>query len=168
VGDNEFLSTIAEVSVTLAGFAGLVTVVAERLGERSRARGAHMLSTMLLYCLTAAGFALVPQLFLRAGVDDASSWRICSAAFFVVWGAFFLRAFPAANRFVQDTTLGQRLVAYLGIAISSVGLVTLLLNALGVFGSLSAVAYQGSLLVLLLAAARLFVLLFMSLARSAA
>ena len=165
MGDIEFLSTISELSVALAGFAGLVTVLSERLGERSRERGAHMLSTMLLYSLTAAGFSLVPQLFFRAGVDELSSWRICSVAFFATWLIFFLRAFPPASRFVSGFPFRQKLLAYAGIFISVVGLIVLLLNAVGLFGAQAAVAYQAALLVLLLAAARLFVLLFISLAR---
>jgi hypothetical protein len=165
LGDADFMFTVAEVAVALAGFAGLVSIVSQRLDGRNVDLGSHRLRLMLLYSLTVTGFSLVPYLLLRAGVAEVSSWRLCSAAFFMVWLAIFAPAFPRATSFAHGAPLTLRLWAYVGIAVSVVGLTVLALNTLGVFGSRAGVAYMTALLILLFGAARLFFRLFKSLVR---
>ena len=47
--DSDFLLTVAEVAAAFAGFAGLVTIVARRLGEaRATDAEVHLLYRMLL------------------------------------------------------------------------------------------------------------------------
>jgi len=161
--DTEFLFTVAEVGVALAGFAGLVSVVAQRRGQtRAGAAEAHRLRMMLVYCLLATGFAFVPYVLLRTEMDPVGAWRLSSAGLGVIWAGYFARAFPRASRFVEGSPLRVRLLAYVGIAISAFGLATLAASALGAFGRHTAVAYMVALLALLLAAVRLFVRTFVS------
>ena len=167
MSDTDFLFTVAEVAVTLAGFAGLVSVIAQRPAGRFADLAAHRLRTMLLYSLTATVFSLIPYLFLRAGLGDELSWRMCSAGFFAAWLPMFVRARAHSSRFTSDIPLREQLLLYVGIAISVGGLAVLALNVAGVFRSQAAVAYQSSLLLLLLAALRVFVRLFVSLIRPA-
>jgi hypothetical protein len=167
LNDADFLFTVAEVSVALAGFAGLVSVVADRLGGRSGELGAHRLRTMLLYSLTATFFCLIPYICIRAGLAEIPSWRLCSAGLFIAWLLVFGRAFPRARRFSRGIPFLHLLLAYLGIALSVVGLAVLAANAAGAFGSHANVAYLVAIVLLLLAATRLFVRLFVSLIRPA-
>ena len=165
--DSDYLFTVAEVGVALAGFAGLVSVIADRLStnENPAELASHRLQVMLMYSLTATGFALVPYLFLRAGLVPDIAWRLYSSFFFATWLTIFLRMLPRALAFARGISTGAWLLVYLGFSISVAGLALLLLNTLGVFGTNTALAYLVALTLLLLAAVRLFVRLFLSLVR---
>jgi len=53
VEDSEYLFTIAEVSAAFAGFAGLVTVLSQRLSENASEFPLRLLRNMLLLALLA-------------------------------------------------------------------------------------------------------------------
>jgi len=168
--DSDYLFTVAEVAVALAGFAGLVSVIADRLGtqENPTELAGHRLQVMLVYSLTATGFALVPYLFFRAGLSSTLVWRLSSGLFLATWLLIFARALPASLAFARGASTSAWVLVYVGFSISVAGLLLLLLNTLGAFGANPAFAYLVALTLLLLAAARLFVRLFLSLLRPAA
>ena len=88
--DRDILLTSAQVAVTFAGFASLVSV----FGGRATRDGAHIdgnrLRTMMLSSLLVGALSLVPFVPLRYGVGEEEGWRIASGVMLlgVVWLAW--------------------------------------------------------------------------------
>jgi hypothetical protein len=84
VEHGDTLLTIAEIAVALAGFASIVSVVAQRAEERSRVADSHRLRLMLEVALRNAGFAVLPLPFLSVAPSDPMVWRVASGLYLVV------------------------------------------------------------------------------------
>ncbi len=96
---DDFLFTVAEVAVTFAGFAGLVTVVSQRLAKTQREFDVVRFRDMLLLSLITAAFALFPTLPVVFGAGEEFTWRISALLYLIAWGGFGL----------QGTLIGVRL-----------------------------------------------------------
>lgn len=78
------LLTIAEIAVALAGFASIVSVIAQRAEESSRVADSHRLRIMLEVALRNAGFAVLPLPFLEMAPSDPVVWRVGSGLYLAV------------------------------------------------------------------------------------
>jgi hypothetical protein len=80
VDGSDLLLTSAEVAVTFAGFASLVSI----FGGRTSRDGAHIdrnrLRTMLVCSLAVAALCFVPFVPQQYGLAEATSWRLSSVA----------------------------------------------------------------------------------------
>jgi hypothetical protein len=163
-----FLLTVAEVAVAFAGFAGLVTVLTQRLTKTERDFDVVRFRDMLLLSLIAAAFALFPTLPVTFGASEEITWRISSGLFVVAWAGFGLQGLLAGFRLSRSGTrpfarplFWNNLVAYVP---SVVALVLVAAGADAVAGVRAGV-YLAALYVLLYLAGAYFVALFVSLAR---
>lgn len=80
---RDTLLTIAEIAVALAGFASIVSVIAQRSDERARVADAYRLRLMLEVALRNAGFAVLPLPFLPMVASTAVVWRGASGVYLV-------------------------------------------------------------------------------------
>lgn len=81
---RDTLLTIAEIAIALAGFASIVSVIAQRAEESSRVADSHRLRLMLEVALRNAGFAVLPLPFLSVASSDPIAWRAASGLYLVV------------------------------------------------------------------------------------
>lgn len=81
---RDTLLTIAEIAVALAGFASIVSVVAQRADESSRIADSHRLRLMLEVALRNAGFAVLPLPLLPMASSDPTAWRFASGLYLAV------------------------------------------------------------------------------------
>jgi hypothetical protein len=91
----ELLPTIAEVSIALAGFASLISVLGIVAASEQRAAILWRLRGMLETAILTLAFSLAPYLPAKFGVSDNLSWHAVAVAFAaVVLGrmVFMLRA----------------------------------------------------------------------------
>jgi hypothetical protein len=84
VEHRDTLLTIAEIAVALAGFASIVSVIAQRAEESSRVADSHRLRLMLEVALRNAGFAVLPLPFLQFAPSDPMIWRAASGLYLAV------------------------------------------------------------------------------------
>ena len=75
------LLTIAEIAIALAGFASIVSVVAQSAEETSRIADSYRLRLMLEVALRNAGFAVLPLPFLSVLPSDPMLWRAASGCY---------------------------------------------------------------------------------------
>jgi hypothetical protein len=161
--DTEFLFTVAEVGVAMAGFAGLGTVLATRGAVRRRERGAHLLRSMLFVSLMVTAFALFPQLPEKYGLPPHSVWRVSSGLFLVAWLIYII---PSGLRFravLPKMPSAQRLTGFMNYTIHSVIGIALGLGAFGAWGGVGEAVYLSCLFGELYLAGYLFVLVFLEL-----
>ena len=90
VEHRDTLLTIAELAVALAGFASLISVIARRQDDASRAGDSIRLQLMLEVAFRNAAFALLPLLFLQLVPSDPIVWRISSGLYILSIVAHFL------------------------------------------------------------------------------
>jgi hypothetical protein len=169
MADAEFLFTVAEVAVALAGFAALVTIVSQRqhdAAERGRAARHFLLSLVFASLLTVA-FALLPYVPLRFGLPADAAWRVSSAIFAVAWVVYVIsamrriRAITGSVRTLADFFPTRR--AAFNFALQGVGIVGLAAGAAGLLGGLTVPIYLTSLCITLYVTGTLFVALLRSL-----
>jgi hypothetical protein len=80
---RDTLLTIAEIAVALAGFASIVSVIAQRPEGESRDADSHSIRLMLEVALRNAGFAVLPLPFLQVFPADPAVWRAASGFYLV-------------------------------------------------------------------------------------
>jgi hypothetical protein len=95
---TDVLLTLGEISVTFAGFAGVIILFLRRDAGRWVAADVTRFATMLACSLGALVFSLLPLPFISAAVPEPTAWGTCSvvlAAFLAsiagigVWGNIF-------------------------------------------------------------------------------
>jgi hypothetical protein len=74
------LQTIAEVSITLAGFSALIAVFRQG-GKAWRPEGLMAIRGLIEFSLIPAFFALLPFPLFYSGLSEAQVWRLCSFLF---------------------------------------------------------------------------------------
>jgi len=166
---DEFRFTVAEVAVAFAGFAGLVTVLTQRLSESQREFDVVRFRDMLLLSLMAAAFALFPTLPAAFGADREITWRVSSMLFVITWAGFGLQGLYAGVRLSRSGSRPfSRPLFWSNLAIHIPCMIALLLVT--VDSTLVANAREGvylaALFALLYLAGAYFIALFVSLARS--
>ena len=82
MANADLMLTVAEVAVTFAGFAGLVTVIAQRLSGAASSMAAARLQGILVLSLLAVAFSFVPQLVAGFGLSEETAWRAASESGF--------------------------------------------------------------------------------------
>jgi hypothetical protein len=163
-----FLFTAAELAVAFAGFAGLVTVLTQRLTKTQREFDVVRFRDMLLLSLIAAAFALFPTLPIAFGANEEITWRVSSGLFVVAWAGFGLQGLLAGLQLSRSGSRPfLRPLFWNNLAAYIVSVAALLLVAAGadVVADVRAAVYLAALYVLLYLAGAYFVALFISLAR---
>jgi hypothetical protein len=166
VGD--FLFTVAEVAVAFAGFAGLVTVLAQRLSHSQLEFDVVRFRDMLLLSLIAAAFALFPTLPAAFGASDEMTWRVSSTLFVAAWLGFGVQGLLAGFRLSQSGTRPfSRPLFWSNLAVHVPAVIALLLVAIDarLVVNVREAVYLTALFAMLYLAGAYFVALFMSLAR---
>ena len=85
MANADLMLTFAEVAVTFAGFAGLVTVIAQRLSGADTTVATGRLQGMLVLSLLVAAFSFVPQLVAGFGLSEEAVWRASSGLYGLAW-----------------------------------------------------------------------------------
>ena len=163
--DSDFLFTVAEVATAFAGFAGLVTVVAQRTGGKATALQLNLLRNMLLLALLIVLASLAPHVPLRLGVSETGAWRIAATGFFVGWLGYVSISVPSAYRFVRDVNPREGRLWYPHLLLHVVAGGTLLTVILGPWHNAMPGLYALALYIVLYMAAYLLLRLFLLLAR---
>src|SRR4030081_2224447 len=129
-----FLYAIAGVSMSMAGFAGLVAVL--RRADADRAQHLFRIGTILWHCLAAPFFALSPVALSALWPDAASVLRACSAILAVFalerfWRALqsrrFWRSGVGLNAVGVSIRTVDSLLASVNVVVGSLGLYELAL-----------------------------------------
>lgn len=167
MNDADFLLTVAEVGATFAGFAGLVTILARRVGQTATSEvEVHLLYRMLLVSMLAVAAALAPRLPLRFGASELQAWRISCAAFFVGWLLYYVPAVRRVIAVIDPAKLtGGRPLLYFNQLVHVIVGLGLITGASGLWGEATPAIYLSALCAMLYMAGVLFVTLFMLLAR---
>jgi hypothetical protein len=95
---TDFLLTLAEISVALAGFAGLIVAISRRRGgsaDETRLN-LQLLKNVLGASFLAAAFSLLPVALLSMEVDSEAAWRGSAGLLAVALPLYMFRTvFPA-------------------------------------------------------------------------
>jgi len=163
---TDFLLTVAEVAVALAGFAGLVVAISGRRdGPADEARlNLQLLKNVLGASFMAAGFALLPVALLSMEVDAGVAWRVSAGLLALALPLYMLRTVPSAlaeyRSLSRPVPLSYRVNFAMALAV---------IGALGlsVVDVIPTTAYLPAVSYLVYAAAVSFVRVFLSVARTA-
>ena len=164
---DALLFAIAQISVSLAGFSGLIAALRATTGEW-HPRDIWSLSWMLGSSVGALLLALLPLWLALAGDTDEHVYRVSCAASAVAIGSFAI-AMSLAGRRLTRRGFPRRVPAVpttLFLLLGGAGLVDAL-GAAGAWGDRLAFAYVGSLMVLLVAAVLALCVFLILLARTA-
>ena len=99
------LHAIAEVSVTLAGFTGLIAIFRQRATGRWTPEALESIRFMIEVSLSTALFALLPFPFSYWGISEPTVWRLCSLLLAIAYGVFVLLVWVRTRRL---TRMGAR------------------------------------------------------------
>jgi len=165
--DGEFLLTLAEIAVALAGFAGLIVAISGRRGSSvDEARlNLQLLKNVLGASFMAAAFALLPVALLSMGTDPKSAWRgsagVLAAALPLYMYRTVLPALAGYRALGRTAPLSYRTNIAIGLIFSGA-------LALCAGGVLPSSTYLPAVLFLVYGAAFSFVRVFVSVGRDAA
>jgi hypothetical protein len=166
VEDSEYLFTIAEVSAAFAGFAGLVTVLSQRLSGGASEFGLKLLRNMLLLALLTVLASLAPYVVARLGVAEPSAWRIAAAAFFLGWFSYLVAVVPSAFKYVRAAPLLESGLWYPHLGLHAVAGGALLAIAAGRWAGIAPGLYILVLFIMLYMVCYLLLRLFMAIGRA--
>jgi hypothetical protein len=136
---------MAELAVSLAGFASLVSVIGRRGDDRSRVVDSFRLRTMLEMALRYAALAIVPLPFLHDAPSDAGIWRVSSGLYLLSTALYAVLATKRMRSYEGMGMTDDRWVQVSTIGLASVSVVVNLANILGLGGSHAASLYVGAL-----------------------
>jgi hypothetical protein len=165
---EDFLYTVAEVAVAFAGFAGLVTVLTQRLGESQREFDIVRFRDMLLLSLIAGAFALFPTLPASFGASEPTTWRVSSALFVAAWAAFALQGLLAGFRLSRSGARPfSRPLFWSNLAVHAAAMIALLFVVIDAefVADVRSALYLAAIFAMLYLAGAYFLALFMTLAR---
>ena len=156
--------TMAEISIAVAGFAGIIVILSERVGQL---HPEDRLRLWWLLCNSAGGVVLgiLPSVLVSASLDAPMIWRIWSGFYLIVagvWSAVSIPMLRTMNKSERRNVFGPNLplrVCFSALnALAGANVVLQLLNALGViFPSAQWVCLAGLLTLLLLSVSSLVV-----------
>ncbi len=124
------LYALAEISVTIAGFAALVSVLARRTGDFDPNREGLRLIIALECSLFIAAFALFPIILHRFGVAVEATWRLSSLVYLlsdIVFALLIARRTRAVAELWPSRALARAIWSG-----SAIGQLSLLLAVFGV------------------------------------
>lgn len=130
MNEIEQLLTIAEVSVALAGFAGIVATFQFRQQVNVNRGHALALSMIVNISLVGALFAVLPMVFMNYGVAEKDVWSICSAlmginiSIFIlyVWRTTRLNSLPIQTRIIFSSFFAMAFAIVCANFMNSAGL----------------------------------------------
>jgi hypothetical protein len=166
--------TMAEISIAVAGFAGIIVILGERVGQL---HPEDRLRLWWLLCNSAGGVVLgvLPSVLVSASVGAPMIWRIWSGFYLLVaaiWSAGSILMSRTMTKTDRRNLLGRNLperVSFAAINALAVANVLLqLLNMLGVLAGGQWVCLAGLLTLLLLSVSSLVVQILLRTDRSAA
>jgi O-antigen/teichoic acid export membrane protein len=94
---EDWLQTLAEIAVTLAGFSGLLSGIRQRTERESRVNSTR-LRTIVETSFSVLAFCLIPVFLAGLGLAENAAYRIAALAFLVGFVPSTLRGF---RRFLQ-------------------------------------------------------------------
>ena len=146
------LQTIAEVSITLAGFSALISVFRQRVGRAWTPEGLTAIRGMIEFTLIPAFFALLPFPLFYSGLSEAVVWRLSSFLFGALSVAMMIINFFRIRSLTRSGARRPRPRYVRGMTtIGIVGVLSLTTNAIILpFGGLS--LYLAALLLMLVVA----------------
>jgi hypothetical protein len=154
--EHDFLFTIAEISVGLAGFSAIVGFLGGRKGRADLRTDALRLQVMLEMSLQVAGAALVPVLVSHFGFETWVTWRISAAIWLLVAIPAEIIAWRRTSH-IPQMKLNQLNVNTVNWILCLVSDVVMLVVAIGQFGPNAGALYLLAIFLYLASAAVLFV-----------
>jgi hypothetical protein len=153
----EYLFTIAEVAVALAGFSALVGIVGRRVGRSDPRIDAFRLQLMLEASLFVAALALFPVLPRKFGASPGAASRVSCIVLLVVDIPLtlftFRRAIPLRSLYRRGDPTTERILWVLGLGADVLAVV----GAPGFFAHQVEALYSAALFLNLILAGVLFI-----------
>jgi hypothetical protein len=121
------LELFAEISVVLAGFAGLAAVL--RGTHSDPGAGSHQRSLRLLveYCLATLVYSMIPLVLRDLGIKELVVWRLSAVLFSVATGTYYYFRFTEVlTEAVREGTIRS---FRLSVALNSVIIVSMVASA---------------------------------------
>ncbi len=165
MANADLMLTFAEVAVTFAGFAGLVTVIAQRLSGADTTVATGRLQGMLVLSLLVAAFSFVPQLVAGFGLSEEAVWRASSGLYGLAWAGYMLFGIRLGRALRATGALPTGAALYINQVVHLISPLVLLAGAAGVWNSMTAQVYTVALFGMLYISGVLFVQVFVSLVR---
>ena len=166
MANADLMLTMAEIAVAFAGFAGLVTVIAQRLSGADTTVATGRLQGMLVLSLLVAAFSFVPQLVAGFGLSEEAVWRASSGLYGLAWAGYMLFGIRLALALRTARALPTGTAAlHINQVIHLISPLLLLAGAAGVWNSMTAQVYTVALFGMLYISGVLFVQVFVSLTR---
>ncbi|MBM4384868.1 MAG: hypothetical protein FJ091_16060 [Deltaproteobacteria bacterium] len=141
---QETLLSLAEISVALAGFAGLVAALGSFLSAERQLAAARV-RAIAENGLIVLPFALLPLFVLGFGVEEEAAFRASSVCFLIGYGAHWSLVITRFARLAREGRYAFVFSSWVGIGFSVGALLVAFANSLGVFGSYVGNAYVVSL-----------------------
>ena len=165
MANADLMLTVAEVAVTFAGFAGLVTVIAQRLSGGDTFLAIGRLQSMLVLSLLVAAFSFVPQLVAGFGLSEEAVWRTSSGLYGLAWVGYLLLFYLRLGSALRAAGTKYRGVAlYINAVVHAISPLLLFAGVAGVWNSMTAQVYTIALFGMLYISGVVFVQVFVSLA----
>ena len=144
LSQSETLQTFAEISATLAGFAALSGVVAERLDPRSHGEGFARLRLVVVIAILFLFLSMLPLVVFDYPVEETAGWRICSLVAFLMNAAAVYSSMQVGRR--AGMPLLDRQFTWLIWPLEAVCQLALLANLFLIFPDLAGSLYLTYLL----------------------
>lgn len=126
----DYLIVTIEVSIALAGFAGIVVAFQYRNGSRVKRGEVLGLSLLVNNGLVCAGFAALPLALFGFGLADETVWQISSSLMLVNYVAFFY----LVARQLTKVRLGNKRLKLFYISLYVPAIVIFLMNIMNILG----------------------------------
>lgn len=156
--EMEFLFVVAKISVAYVGFSTLIVVIAQQFsGARGMIEAARLVS-MLRIGLLAVVFSLFPYLPFYLELPAQTAWRISSLILGLVWLAYYVERIcwirsREHKEAVQFLSRGNRVNLFFT---HPLGILCVLIGALGLWGKLAGFVYLCAIFVLLIMSGYIF------------
>ena len=122
------LLIVTEVSVALAGFAGIVSAYQYKEGRKISRGDALGIAMMVNIGLVNAIFSLLPLILFSLGLNETATWKVCSALMAINYLIFFAYVFKNM-RGVRVRKVSSKLIY---ILLYSVAFIFMIVNVLGI------------------------------------
>jgi len=126
---SDQLLLLAEVSIALAGFSGIVATFQFRGGERKSRGDVIGLIAMVKLGLFCALMSFLPLALMNFPALEPDAWRISSGMAVLIFGSFLIWLYPHTKKVRFRGT--NRLVIWGWWCLNIISLITMALNALG-------------------------------------
>lgn len=165
MANADLMLTVAEVAVTFAGFAGLVTVIAQRLSGADTTLATGRLQSMLVLSLLVVAFSFVPQVVAGFGLSDEAVGRASSGLYGLAWVGYNVYTVRVAAALRAAGAFPTGVALYINMVVHLISPLVLLAGAAGVWNSMTAQVYTLALFGMLYISGVIFVQVFVSLVR---